>query len=648
MDDIRAKETKDRPKGGTRFEPIVLGLFYAVFYQIVLFLSVPGRSIDILVSPALWAHTAFLAAFFPSARFLLNLPLRTSWSGRVAAAATEGLVLVPFVTGSVYALVYGLPLNVNTLPALWFSDLDKSLEFAQLAWRTAPLALSFFAVSLAASRFWLGFLLRRDRLFSRLHVPVLRPCLTVLVCVMALAAPLGIRPYGGAVWILKNMEEEFFHTYYRALVWFSAYQLRFAASAEPMDFVELAKHRSYRNIPIGEKERELYVLVLGESAAKRHWSAYGYERATTPFADRLRRSSEAGWNTVFWENARTDSVMTNQVVSEALSFCPGDRAGSEFFMPSPKEFLPFLAVMRAQGFETSWISNSNVFNLFDAGSLFAYASAERKAFTVKTASDLASTVDDPRMKRQAAKRRSKRLFDGEHGNGGKGSVHDGSKGPVYDGELLPLLEEALARPAPKKFIVLHLRGSHLIYNYRYPPYESFFSRTPDRPVPSESWTEAFRTEPNHERRARRFFVNAYDDSIRYTDKILSKIWERIQTTETPIAWMLYFSDHGEDVYDTRNISWRSPSNPTPSMTEIPLFGLFSDEWSRRISQDVELDGTRPVNLRYMPYMLASLTGVRVDRVGDRRIDMSKSPVGAGPFESPGDLEISPSSPNTNS
>ena len=48
----------------------------------------------------------------------------------------------------------------------------------------------------------------------------------------------------------------------------------------------------------------------------------------------------------------------------------------------------------------------------------------------------------------------------------------------YDGDVLAPFSKALADPAERKFIVVHLLGTHMSYQYRYPPtFDKFVDRT---------------------------------------------------------------------------------------------------------------------------------------------------------------------------
>ena len=100
-----------------------------------------------------------------------------------------------------------------------------------------------------------------------------------------------------------------------------------------------------------------------------------------------------------------------------------------------------------------------------------------------------------------------------------------------DDELLELVATELAKNAPKQFIVLHTYGSHFNYRERYPSENAFF--LPDFPVDAE-----VKYKDN--------LVNAYDNSIRYTDDFLARLIGMLQEQNTDAA-MLYSSDHGEDI-----------------------------------------------------------------------------------------------------
>jgi lipid A ethanolaminephosphotransferase len=104
-----------------------------------------------------------------------------------------------------------------------------------------------------------------------------------------------------------------------------------------------------------------------------------------------------------------------------------------------------------------------------------------------------------------------------------------------DGILLEKIDPYLEAAGPDLLIVLHVLGSHgPAYSRRYP--ESFARFTPscDRASPTEcSTTEV---------------INAYDNTIVYTDFVLSQIIDRLKSHSADIdAFLFYASDHGESL-----------------------------------------------------------------------------------------------------
>ena len=95
----------------------------------------------------------------------------------------------------------------------------------------------------------------------------------------------------------------------------------------------------------------------------------------------------------------------------------------------------------------------------------------------------------------------------------------------------------MAKGNRKQFIVLHTYGSHFNYRERYPSEDAFF--LPDYPVEAEV-------------KYRDNLVNAYDNTIRYTDGFLARLIHMLEEQQVDAA-MLYTSDHGEDILMIRVI-----------------------------------------------------------------------------------------------
>ena len=256
---------------------------------------------------------------------------------------------------------------------------------------------------------------------------------------------------------------------------------------------------------------EVYVMVVGETARAHNFSLYGYPRDTNPLLSKTP-------GIIAFPDAMTQSNTTHKSVPMLLS-----AASAEDFERLFHE-KGILAAFKEAGFHTVFISNQQPNHSFID---FLGEQADEHYF-LKT--------------------------------------EDASKGNHYDADLLKKLDEILPLADAsssshyryrKLFVVLHTYGSHFNYQERYPRSFAYFK--PD-----------CRSEAKPENR--QDLLNAYDNTIRYTDYILHGIVERLQKWEKlqakalaktqakvqaktdgvycqPTSAMLYTSDHGENIFD---------------------------------------------------------------------------------------------------
>ena len=246
---------------------------------------------------------------------------------------------------------------------------------------------------------------------------------------------------------------------------------------------------------------EVYVMVVGETARAHNFSLYGYPRNTNPLLFKTPGIKA-------FPNVTTQSNTTHKSVPMLLS-----AASAEDFERLFHE-KGILAAFKEAGFHTVFISNQLPNHSFID---FLGEQADEHYFLKK---------------------------------------EDASQGNHYDEDLLQKLDEILPLADAsssahyhyryrKLFVVLHSYGSHFNYQERYPSSFAYFK--PDS-----------RSEAKSENR--RDLLNAYDNTIRYTDYILHGIverlqkWEGVQTKtdgvyDQPTSAMLYTSDHGENIFD---------------------------------------------------------------------------------------------------
>lgn len=124
-----------------------------------------------------------------------------------------------------------------------------------------------------------------------------------------------------------------------------------------------------------------------------------------------------------------------------------------------------------------------------------------------------------------------------------------------DDELLGLVQQEINKGHDKLFIVLHTYGSHFNYQERYPADSAIF--TPDKVEGAEV-------------KYRSNLVNAYDNTIRYTDGFLSQLIKMLNGANVQSA-MFYTSDHGEDIFDdNRHLFLHASPIPTYYQLHVPL------------------------------------------------------------------------------
>lgn len=132
-----------------------------------------------------------------------------------------------------------------------------------------------------------------------------------------------------------------------------------------------------------------------------------------------------------------------------------------------------------------------------------------------------------------------------------------------DLELMRCVTKELAKGANKLLIVLHTYGSHFNYRERYPATEAYFK--PDYPADAEP-------------KFKNNLVNAYDNSLRYTDKLLKRLISLLDEQQTD-AVLAYTSDHGEDIFDdSRNLFLHASPVPSYYQLHVPFLLWMSDSY----------------------------------------------------------------------
>ncbi|WP_037350707.1 phosphoethanolamine transferase [Selenomonas sp. oral taxon 137] len=258
------------------------------------------------------------------------------------------------------------------------------------------------------------------------------------------------------------------------------------------------------------------IFIIGESASRDYMHIYtpGFPYDDTPWMEEMTQNP----GFILYQNTYSSWTQTVPVLERALTE-KSQYNDKEFF-----ESASLLDVAKKIGYKTYWFSNQGRYGQFDSAI----------TMVAKTA-DEAEWTDD--------------------------SYTFTSK---YDEELLPYLTRI--DPHANNFIVLHLMGSHIYYNNRYPgEWAKFESAAGDSTMTS---------------------APSYANSVLYTDHILKEIFDYAQKNLNLRA-MVYFSDHGENLKISHN-----PDVFKFDMVKIPFFIYLSPEYRAAFPRRSEILASR--------------------------------------------------------
>ena len=306
-----------------------------------------------------------------------------------------------------------------------------------------------------------------------------------------------------------------------------------------------------------------YVVVIGEAESKYHMDLYGYSRPTTPRVDAMAASDEL----LVFSNAVTSHAETVPALMEALTVSIGRQS----------ERRTIIDVLNAAGFKTYWLSNQ---------------SARSSGFDLAVALLTHSASEHHWVQNESVI--------------GYGAEENSNQRYAPDGALLPYLYDVLARKDEDKVVFVHLIGSHYDYRFRYPPEEMTFSNLEDPDCFDASEATA---------------VNDYDNSVHYTDLILSQIIDAARKVDGEL-FVLYFSDHGEEVYDFRHFAGHHDTVISPYMAQVPLLLWLSSRYRQyhpTVAASAVASVRKPFWTGDLSYALADLA-----RINFPNIDLSRS------------------------
>jgi len=165
------------------------------------------------------------------------------------------------------------------------------------------------------------------------------------------------------------------------------------------------------------------------------------------------------------------------------------------------------------------------------------------------------------------------------------SYNDFRHSTLYDEVLLPKISDKL-KEKHKMVIFVHLIGTHYDYKKRYPKSFSEFS----------SENEKKKNE----------IIDTYDNAILYNDFIVSEIIKTVDKKSKRSA-VIYFSDHGEEVFDVTNYFGHFDDKITSTMYEVPFILFMSSQFEK--PDDFIIDKSRKFMLDDFPHSLTHIMGI---------------------------------------
>jgi heptose-I-phosphate ethanolaminephosphotransferase len=298
-------------------------------------------------------------------------------------------------------------------------------------------------------------------------------------------------------------------------------------------------------------EKELYIVVIGESTSRNHLSLYNYHINTNPLLSEMKDKL------LIYDNVISPHAQTIKSLEKVLTL--GNYENIEYTYDGT-----IVQLLNSVGFNTYWISNQKAKGKYET---------------------LVYKISKP-TKQQ--------IFINKSQN----------KNISYDGDLLAPLKKIVAKNEIKQFIFIHLIGSHVSYSKRYPEKFKIFKS-------------------NKKSSKKQKIIDEYDNSILYNDYVINSIINTVKDTHKS-SFVIYFSDHGEDVFDTsEQLLMHNESIGTKPMFDIPFIVFLSDSF-KKYNSTIFINENRPYMTDDLIYSISDLLKINFDQNETTRSIFSKS------------------------
>lgn len=232
-------------------------------------------------------------------------------------------------------------------------------------------------------------------------------------------------------------------------------------------------------------ERQIYVLVIGETLRPDRLQLNGYARATTP---RLMGLGDV----VSFRDMISPWAWTRMSVPVIIS--RKSAQNQSYFFPEKSVVTAFAEA----GFKTYWLSTQSPLGVHDSSVALHANEADEVTY-----------LNPVGYKKEG----------------------------FYDEVIIPAFSRILQKNEAKQLIVIHTLGSHFSYSDRYPENFDLFQ-------PSGKGLKL----GMHDKANKTMLNNAYDNTVAYTDYVMFNLIAQLKSQQA-IASFLLVSDHGENIFD---------------------------------------------------------------------------------------------------
>ena len=300
-----------------------------------------------------------------------------------------------------------------------------------------------------------------------------------------------------------------------------------------------AKHEQFKFQATSSRlppEKQLVVLVIGETSRRANWQLNGYTRQTNPLLSKQT-------NVVNFTDMLSISAATRSSIPMLLTRKPAEKVYQYDF--SEKSVI---SAFKEAGFDTYWISTQQKFGAYDTSTSVYAKEADKIIFLNKTSYNNKGETDEV---------------------------------------VVPVFNKILDSQAQKTLVVIHTLGSHFDYSHRY---ASSFERF----KPSLNDIEGYSLQ---DKKYKQQLINSYDNSILYTDYVINELIDSMQAQTQTESFLLYSSDHGEDLFDGQ-CDKSGHGNQTPYNFEIASLAWYSPRFAASHAdkiQQLQANATKSIN-----------------------------------------------------